>query len=78
MENIISGFRKTGCPFSTTVFSDVDFAPAFVNNRPAADTIIDIIENEASGKVLSSPLTPEAVRPYPKSFRKVINDIACS
>ena len=73
-------------PFFNKFSCDADFELAFVSDRPAADTIenkanqqasvsyrpatdtnIDIFKHEASQIPSSSPLTPETVRPHPKS-----------
>lgn len=68
--NIVSGFKNTGIsPFNNEVFDDCDFLSSSVTDQP--DPTVAVTPDAASnvGTLTSSldPVTPEAVRPYPKA-----------
>ena len=75
-ENITVGFTKAGIwPFNRSVFSEVDFLPAEVTNRPPPDDSLLDMEPIPSPSPPSpsrpqselGKQTPEAVRPYPRA-----------
>lgn len=76
--NILSGFEKTGIsPFNPDIFDESDFLSSYVTDRPdptipntseATSSSTDPATLEQSSHVpVAVPVTPEAVRPYPKA-----------
>ncbi|XP_065668064.1 uncharacterized protein LOC136088301 [Hydra vulgaris] len=73
-QNITSGFRVAEIfPYDKDIFSDADFAPSFVTDRPATqskagiDISISTSISDTIPSLASLEFTPENVRPLPKA-----------
>lgn len=57
--NIVAGFVCTGiCPFNRDIFTELDFAPSYVTDRPASDNATpNIAEVDLEGEVLPKEST---------------------
>ena len=77
-QNVIAGFLKTGIfPFNDETFSNSDFAPSEVTNRPVDDEVIattsgqkqNLIDSESPSKstAVQTPVSPVVLVPFPKA-----------
>lgn len=79
--NIINGFRISGIsPFNADIFTDYEFAPSFVSDRPnpilpteiraTSDPVIPTLSLPSTSNerisTSGSQFSPEVVRPFPK------------
>lgn len=79
--NIMSGFRCTGIwPLDPNIFTEVDFSPAYVTDRPAPTVTGEPAASvEPDGAALVQPgvgasgdcFSPVAVRPFPKAGPRI-------
>lgn len=77
--NITAAFRKCGIyPYDRHIFTEVDFLPSSVTDRPAPDQIVDEPEEEPTHSHSQTPpqvaspnmeqfVSPEDIRGYPKA-----------
>ncbi|KAG5866659.1 hypothetical protein JTB14_018604 [Gonioctena quinquepunctata] len=70
--NIINGFKKTGiCPFDQNVFTDVDFSPSCVTDRPCPINDDSQKEN-AEPLTITEPVTPPKQRSSPVAGPSIV------
>lgn len=67
--NVIKGFRVTGiCPFDPEIFTDVEYQPSVVTDRPCPSQAAETPENNVSDRPCPQTNIPclEADRPCPE------------